>query len=605
VAYGSYTGAPDDEQERVSYLMQLFQYARQQRFNFEVQWEESASLVWPEYRNSFSFGHVRSPGVKYTQYQVDSTAAIKAWRFMAIADALVTPSTMLWSQFRSSDPELMKVREAKIYYEQLTKCIWAERYRATANFQTQQQTNWQALAVFGNQGMLIEEYDARPERPDKGLRYIGTAPGEIYILQNHQGRVDGFIRHFRWTARQAYQKWGMKIPPALAAAAEKNDVYTLFDFLQFVIPRTDYDPMMIFSNQGKPWSSTYLSVVGYSILEEGGYYSFPLAHGRYMQAVEEWYGRGPAQQVLPELKTKNAEKETFLKQGKLAGDPTYLLPEDGLFDFKAESGSYNYGAMSEDGKPLVATLPTGNIQITKELMQDSDAIIDSAFLTDLFPMLFKKDNQQRSAREVIEVANQMGIFLAPTLGRQYGEFLHAEAMRVHNVLKVMRKLPPMPDVVKEAKAGTFCRFTSPLARALEGQGIAGYMRSVEMTAQIANSSQDQSVWDMYDFDTAIPEMAEDQYAPARWFASPKMIGQKRQSRAKQQAQESYVKALPGLAARDKAAAITAKAQSGGNIGGTLSGTPQGGMPIVPGNNPGQPGQPGVFGGPGQSGQPGQ
>ena len=41
----------------------------------------------------------------------------------------------------------MKVREAKLYYEQLGKCIWNERYRPEANFQTQQQTNWHALGV--------------------------------------------------------------------------------------------------------------------------------------------------------------------------------------------------------------------------------------------------------------------------------------------------------------------------------------------------------------------------------------------------------------------------------------------------------------------------
>ena len=35
----------------------------------------------------------------------------------------------------------------------------------------------------------------------------------------------------------------------------------------------------------------------------------------------------------------------------------------------------------------------------------------------------------------------------------------------------------------------------------------------------------------------------------------------------------------------KAQAVAAKAQAGQNIGGTLSGTPQGGMPPVPGNGP--------------------
>jgi len=178
VAYDLYTGAPDDEQAKIAYLLQLFQYARQQRVNFEVSWEESAAIVYPEYRNSWSFGHVRAPGVKYTQYQVDSTAAIANWRFMAIADAMVTPHNMLWSKVEFPDPYLMRQRDVRLYCEEVSRILWAERYRPSANFMTQQQTNWQCLGAFGNQGMLVDALDKRAgERP--GLRYMAQSPGEV------------------------------------------------------------------------------------------------------------------------------------------------------------------------------------------------------------------------------------------------------------------------------------------------------------------------------------------------------------------------------------------------------------------------------------------
>ncbi len=606
MSYDLYTGAPDDDKARVAWLMQLFHSARTQRVNFETQWEEGASLVWPEYRSSFGYGHRRAPGTKYTQYQVDSTGTIAAWRFMAIADALLTPFSMMWSQIRVDDPYLMRRREVQMYCDDVSQALWAQRYAPTANFQTQQQTNWQALGVFGNIGMWVDEYDAAPMKGPKGLRYMACPPGEIYILVNHQGRVDGCIRNFKWTARQAYQRWGDKIDaaPALKAALEKADAYTLFDFLQFVVPRTDYDPMQVFTDRSKPWSSVYVSEIGYAILEEGGYYTFPLAYGRYSQAPDEWYARGPAQQVLPELKTKNAEKEAFLKQGALAGDPMYLLPEDGMFDFKAQAGQYNYGGMSPDGKPLVGTLPTGNIQITKELMQDSDKNINAAFLVDLFPLLFDRNQQQKSAREVIEVANQMGIFLAPTLGRQYGEYLGSMIDREMDLLKRMRMLPPLPPVLREAQGQWKARvhYTSPLARALTNQGHAGYMRTVEMASIIANASGDPSVWDNFDFDAAIPEMSTDQYSPARWMASAAKRDAARKARARAAERERQVQELPGRAAIMKAQAINTKAATGGNIGGTLSGTPQGGMPMMPQGPQGMPGMPSRI--PGQPGTPG-
>ena len=49
-------------------------------------------------------------------------------------------------------------------------------------------------------------------------------------------------------------------------------------------------------------------------------------------------------------------------------------------------------------------------------------------------------------------------------------------------------------------------------------------------------------------------------------------------------EEARVKSLPGEAAIAKAQAISAKAATGGNTGGTLSGTPEGGMPMMPGQN---------------------
>src|SRR5713226_6676005 len=136
-------GDAEDTQARVAYYMHLFSQVRTRRVTFEAQWEEAASLCWPEYRNTFSFGHVRAPGTKYTQFQVDSTGSIASHRFMSICDALLTPWNMLWSKVQASNSDLMKDRAAKQYFYDVTKCLWAHRYRAESNFMGQQQQNWQ------------------------------------------------------------------------------------------------------------------------------------------------------------------------------------------------------------------------------------------------------------------------------------------------------------------------------------------------------------------------------------------------------------------------------------------------------------------------------
>lgn len=596
MAYDLFTGSPDDPQAKVAYFMQLFGQVRSMRVNFETQWEETASLCWPEYRNSFAFGHNRPPGMKYTEFQVDTAGSIASHRFMAICDALLTPHTMLWSKVKASNDDLMKDRSVQLYFAKVSQVLWQERYKAEANFLSQNQQNWQSLGVFGNMGMLIDQLDPRPGNFGLGLRYMSTSPGEMFVLQNHQGRVDGYIRYFRWTARQAYQKWGDKIPEALSAALAQNS-QVRYDFLQFVIPRTDYDPYKMLAPQGMPWSSTYISVVGYQIMEEGGYRSFPWAAGRYLQAPEEDYGRGPGQMVLPELKTLNAERSDFLKQGHRAGDPTYLIADDGLIDFKSEPGAYNFGGMNSKGQKLVDILPVGNIQTTEEMMAMSNKAVDDAFLVSLFPLLFGKDAPTLNPRQVIEQANEKGIFLAPILGRQYGEYVSTMIDRELDLLSYMKKLPKQPPALKEARGEYGIEYSGPLGRSVLGQAIAGYFRTVEMAGEVVKLTGDPSVMDRFDFDASIPAIAEAQFSPTAWMASDEKVAAKRKQRDQAAERQNQVKEMPGRAAIMKAQAISAKAQAGQNIGGTLSNTQQGGMPMMPGQT--QPGgtPPPNFGGP--------
>lgn len=582
-----FTGSPNDEQAYVAWLMMLFSQRRTRRVNFEVQWEEAAAMCWPEYRNSFAFGHTRAPGVKYTEFQVDTAGSIASHRFMAICDALITPYNMLWSYVQASNKDLMKDRSVQAYYNKVTECLWYHRYCQDAMFFSQNQKNWQALGVFGNMGMFVDQIDTRRPGTPPGLSYVATSPGEMYPLYNYQGRNDGFIRHFRWTAREAYGRWGMKIHPLLKSALEKNDM-TKWDFLHFVLPNTEFDPLKIFDSvNGKPWVSIYLFVAGYCIVEKGGYRTMPWMGGRYMVAPEEDDGRGPAQMVLPELKTLNSEKAMFLRQGHKAAEPAYLLADDGLIDLKTSPNAFNYGGLGASGERLVQLLETGQIQVTQEMMAASDKAVQDAFLVSLFPLLSDDRNPQRTAREVIEEANHRGIFLAPTLGGQYGDYVGPMIDRELDILNYLRLLPKPPPALKEAKGEYQLVYCSPLAKAMKGQEIAGYMRTVEMAKDVVQVTGDQSIMDIFDFEMALPEIAMEQFVPARWMAADQKIAAKRKQRAQAQERDAQVKELPGKAAIMKAQAISDKAQAGQNTGGTLSGAPIGQMPMMPGQS--QPG----------------
>ncbi len=597
----------DDEQTRVAYYLMALSQMVIRRTNFDNQWEEATALAWPEMMNHFSIGHVNSPGIKRTQFQVDSAAAIASWRFMSIVDSITTPHTMMWSKIGPSNPDLLKDRKAKIYFNQVTEKLWRARYRPTANFLGQNQNNLQAYGVLGNMGMFVDQLRNHPLQK-QGLSYSTTSPGAIYIMQNAQGIIDGYARTLHLDARQACDKWGLEKLPPIVGAALVQQSKVLFRFIEFVHPRTDWMPWEVLSPKGKPWVSCYVSYEGRCIMEEGGYRAFPQPYGRYMQTVEEEYGRGPAQMVLPALKTSNAIAKDYLEQGHLAVKPAYLIGDDGLMDFKSHSGAYNYGGMTADGKMLVGKLPTGEIQAGEELLARQDRFIGAAFLTDLYRSLWddaKSGKGQRSAREVIEDANDRGLFQAPVLGRLTTEYLGPMITRELDILSSLGELPPMPPSVKEAKGDFDVTYTSPIAQSVRLSAVVGGMQTVEFAREVVNVSGDNSILDNFDFDTMLREVGDIRNMPERWFSDAQAMQQKAKARQQAQEREQQSKELPGKAAIMKAQAITAKAQTGGNIGGALSGTPAGGMPQMPGS-PGQPGQPSqVPGQPGQQGQPGE
>lgn len=580
-----------DDREELAFLFRLFEQTRIRRLNFERQWEEAAALAWPEYMSSFYYGRDIYPGLKRSQFQVDSSVSVAAHRFGAICDWLLTPSNMMWSRVEASNPDLMRDPEAKKWFSQVTQILWRERYASTANFVSQNQQNMQGLGVFGNMAIFVDELADYLDPRDRGLRYLALPVGEIYVEQDHQRRVNGFIRHFRLSAQQFKTRWPDVKVPVLDTALDISS-QQLFDFLHFVRPRTDHNPFADLTPQAKRYSSIYVSVQGFCVLERGGYRTLPLPYGRYMQAPDEDYGRGPAQMVLASMKTLNAQKRVFLKQGHRAGDPAYLVSDTGLIDLKTQAGAWNAGGMSSDGKPLVGILPTGQIQITQEMMQAETAIINDAFLVSLFQLVLGEKSNEMGPRQVVEYVNERGIILAPTVGRQCSEYLGPLIDRELDVLSWLRKLPPMPQILREARADYTIVYTSPIARAMQSQESAGYVRTMEFAGQAIQAGADASIMDIFDLDTAIPAMGDQGSAPMSWYASPRLLAQKRKAREQAQQADQQTKQMPAQAAIIKAHAIAAKAQAGQNTGGALSGVPPQQMPGIPNgqgqmtNNPG-------------------
>lgn len=520
------------------------EFARMQdgRLNFESHWEEIAERMIPAHKQAFNaFGQFQSPGEKRTEFLFDSTASVALNRFSAILDSLLTPRNQTWHRLMASEPSLNKDRETRLWFEEATRILFKYRYAPMANFASQNQQNYKSLGAYGTGCMYIDRLST-----DVGIRYRNVHLSEIYFSENHQGIVDKAIRHYPLTYRQALQKFGKdNLPKRVVEQVEKKPNDLLF-FLHCVKPREDIKHGNV-DYLGMPFASyDVLMGADSQVVSEGGFETFPYAISRYEQHPGEIYGRSPAMDVLPAVKTLNEQKKTLLKQGHRAVDPVLLAHDDGIVDsFSLRPGAINAGGVSADGRPLVHAIPTGNVSIGKDLMDDERAVINDAFLITIFQIL--TESPQMTATEVMERTREKGILLAPTIGRQQSEYLGPLIDRELDLLTQMRLLPPMPPALLEAQGEYRVEYDSPLSRAQKAEEAAGLMRTIESALQVVNVTQNPAPLDHFNWDVIIPEVSEIQGVPSKWMRSMEEVQEIRQARAEEAQEQTAIQAAPAAA----------------------------------------------------------
>lgn len=524
-------------------IVAQFQRMKGNRGNWESHWQEISDRIIPSHSDIFQGTSGFNQGSKRNGLIYDATAANALGRFGAILDSLLTPRNQTWHRMTTNNKDLNRDRNTKLWFEETNRILFKYRYAPKANFAAQNQQVYKSLGAFGTSGMFIDQLSGEP-----GIRYRNVHLGELFIAENHQGIVDHIIRRFPLTSRQAVQKWGEVLPDTIQESAKTNPERE-FWFLHEIKPNENRDPDRE-DFRGMAFLSSYVSETEKVLISEGGYRTMPLPVTRYEQVSGEMYGRSPAMEVLPAIKTLNEQKKTMLKQGHRAVDPVLLAHDDGILDtFSMRPGAINAGGVSAEGRALVQALPTGNYQVGKDMMDDERNDIKDAFLVTLFQIL--TENPGMTATEVMERSKEKGLLLAPTVGRQADEYLGPLVERELDVLMMQGLIPPMPDALREAEGEYTLTYDSPLARAQKAEEASGLMRSIEMALQVVNVTQNPEPLDHFDWDAIMPEVGEIQGVPLRWMRDPKVIQQMREGRAQQAQQQQDVQSAPAAAAMMK------------------------------------------------------
>jgi hypothetical protein len=533
----------------VDEMIQRYNSLKGTRSNWESHWEEIAERVLPR---QMGFLGDRTDGEKKTQKVFDSRPMIALERFSAVMDSMLTPRQQKWHNLRTTDESLNRDFEVQDWFYKVNNILHAARYSPKANFAGQNSERWTSVGAFGT-GSLFTDYV-----PGVGLRYRCVNLRDTFFLENHQGMIDTVYRCFKFTARQAVQRWGEKnMPERIMKALESpNRQNEKFEFLHVVAPREDYDSTRA-DARGKPYGSYYIALADkVMVTPEGGFTSFPYSISRYVTAPDEVYGRSPAMTALPDIKMLNEMAKTDIRAVHKLIDPPILLHDDGILGGGAMTvnmrpGGLNVGGVNRNGQAMMQPFGTGaRVDINEAKMDQRRAAIDDAFLVTLFQILV--DTPRMTATEALIRAQEKGMLLTPTMGRQQSEALGPLIEREIDLLMFHRVLPPMPDILREAGGEYEIVYDSPMSRMQRAEELVGVQRTMELLAPFAQ--MDPTVLDVFDKDELARLTAEVSGVPTPVLRSPEKVAALRQQRAQQEQDAMMMQAAQPLAGAMKDAA---------------------------------------------------
>lgn len=507
---------------------------------WENHWREVAERVRPN-QNLFQ-STSRPDGDKRQEKVFDSTASLALPKFAAAVISMAFPANQRYHKLVCSDAVLNDDSEVRQYLDAVTEILFKVRYAPAANFQSQSGEVVLDVGAFGTGVLFIDDVLGI------GIRYKSFPLAETYIAEDAHGRVDTLHRKFELSAHQAVTLFGLDSLPDRIRHAYEKEKSQKFDFLHCVRPNPEIRQGRK-DRHGMAFHSCYVAYEDRRTISEGGYREFPFAVPRYETSPRECYGRSPAMNVLPSIKTLNEMKKTVLRAGQMVVAPPVMLTDDGsLQAFNVRPNALNYGYMDASGRPLAAPFQiAGRVDIGLELMNAEREAINDAFFVTLFRILVEEP--QITATEAMLRAQEKGQLLAPTMGRIQTELLGPMIQRELDILAHSGALPPMPQALIDAGGQIKIEYQSPLnlaQRAGAGMGIMNTIHAVAPLAQI-----DPAVMMIFDPIEIARELASINGVPEKVMRTPKQIAAMQDQQAQAAQMQQLLAAAPVAASSAK------------------------------------------------------
>lgn len=508
---------------------------KDERAPWESIWQEIDEL-FPNGAGGFlrqTPGNVRGEG------NFDTTHITANGRFSAAMVAITVPEEKQYIKPRFADPDLMKIRNVKLWCERAGQRLYDIRYAALTGFGMCANEDMDQLGRYGTSPVWQEAI------PGRGLIYRTLHLSECFIDTDHAGLVDTVHREFEKTARECEQMFGIdaltpKMRKCLEEPGKENEK---FQIAHIVKPNTQWDQDKL-DYRRMPISSRYLAIDEKIYLRRAGFHTMPISVSRHLTSPMEKYGRSPAMNKLATIRGLQAMRHTTLRAGHKAVDPALIFfDDDGITSLSTKPGGMNPGLWSEDGRPLVGRMPGGEngLPYAQDMIAEERSEVRSEFLEEFYKIL-TDPNSRMTTTEVLEVMGKQGILVRPYANRYRTEKQAPMCARDLDLAMRAEQMEPFPPEVEEAGAWPVMDYDNPLSAMAKAEEAGRTMRFVEVLtpwAQLDNGA----VFDYVDTDELVPGLADAIGVPARYVRSKEQVAEMRGQRAEAEQAAQSIDAL--------------------------------------------------------------
>lgn len=490
-------------------------------------WQELSDIFLPN-RGGFTSSY--GPGQESNQELYDTTP-MQARRGLATAiDGLLKPSTTRWFWLTAGDEDLNEIDAVKLWFEECQDRMWRAIYSPRARFIEMSGAVDSDLATFGLGHLWISENSLR-----NGLSFRSLWIKDVAFDENSDGLIDTYTISRRFTARQAEQRFGEKLPPKvkeeLAKPTGNANAPVTFEFVQCIAPRADYDRRKA-DALNKPFESKIVAVDDELIVEEGGFDELPIATPRWEMAPGQIYPRSPGMMALPDARTLQAMGHTLLVGGQRAVDPPIWIADDGVLSaVRTFPGGLTVMdaevVRQTNGRPMGHLDMGSNMPLGRDMQEDYRNMVEAAFFKNVFNL--PVDAPQMTAYEVAERKEEFLRTIGPVMGQLESSYIGHIVERSFSIMLRAGALPPIPEELQGRNISF--EFMSPIQQARKQIEAAGLARSLEFVAPLGQI--DPSVYDNFDADEIARDLPDMFSTPQRWLKPRDSVAAIRTQRAQQ------------------------------------------------------------------------